>query len=142
MVATGSTTRSFFKFSARRRHRRTVFPASPRYRPACRWVAAKSHNLIHDFGIERDQVPIRESEHHIEVHGRPQFGHGRDDDPLGSTLLEQGGGELADPFGARSALLIPISTAPLPIGMTSPPSTVARPKFVSGSPHPELELVH
>ena len=30
---------------------------------------------------------------------------------------------------------MPMSTTPLPMGMTSPPSMVARPKFSSGSPH-------
>ncbi|CPU64401.1 Uncharacterised protein [Mycobacteroides abscessus] len=31
--------------------------------------------------------------------------------------------------------LIPTSTAPLPTGMTSPPSSVAWPQSCSGSPH-------
>ena len=30
---------------------------------------------------------------------------------------------------------MPTITAPLPIGITSPPSSVARPQFCSGSPH-------
>ena len=34
--------------------------------------------------------------------------------------------------------LIPMRTTPLPTGMTSPPSTVAPPKFWSGSPHHTL----
>ena len=36
--------------------------------------------------------------------------------------------------------LMPISTMPLPMGMTSPPSSVARPWSAVGSPHQTLTL--
>ena len=36
--------------------------------------------------------------------------------------------------------LMPISTLPLPIGITSPPSSVARPWSLVGSPHQTLTL--
>ena len=54
------------------------------------------------------------------------FGQAGDDHPLGGPGVEQVARHLGDCL-LRGPLPMPITTTPLPIGITSPPSSVATP---------------
>ena len=94
---------------------------------------------VDDVGIEQHAVAVGEGEDRVEMHGGAQLRHRRDDDPFGCTLANSVAASwLIACRDVRS--LMPIRTLPLPIGMTSPPSSVARPQSWVGSPHQTFTL--
>ena len=53
-------------------------------------------DAVDDLGVDGDDIAVGEGEHGVQVHGRPQLGHSRNDHLLGRGLLEQLGRDLSD----------------------------------------------
>ena len=89
---------------------------------------------------EGDQVPVAHGDDRVQVHVAARLGqvHGEHEpaDPARNSdraIHSTAWGVVRSPM--------PIITAPLPIGCTSPPSTWQRPQFSSGAAEPDAELL-
>ena len=59
-------------------------------------VEGEGRHLIHNFGVQADQVEIAKRKHRIQVHGRPQLGHAGHNYPFCCILFEQLNGQLGN----------------------------------------------
>lgn len=91
------------------------------------WVERKASDLVRHLREAGDNFAVTERQYRIEMHSGPGCWHLTCDDALRHALLEQRNGQLPTASGVvRSPM--PTSTQPFPIGITSPPSSVAGPK--------------
>src|SRR5690606_17403798 len=89
--------------------------------------------------IEQHAIAVSKGEDRIEMHRGAQLGHGGDDDAFRRAIFKKRQRHLV--IACRDVRsLMPMSTLPLPISITSPPSKVASPWSASGSPHQTFTL--